>query len=176
MSERTKALTWQGICIPGVGILCTCAGQGCWITPIRFSVLKCKVLVLSNNHWCSGAVCMYLLWFNGLWYKQVCLTLQKNILGLMKAFPGKITCCFHVTQQHSQICEELQPHITGKCHGIVQRCCLKPKFEYILQDEVVHNNPAFLHLKVQNEMWVKQFLYFLCSAEKFFFAGFVFLS
>ncbi|XP_030120798.2 oxidoreductase NAD-binding domain-containing protein 1 isoform X2 [Taeniopygia guttata] len=40
------------------------------------------------------------------------LLFKKNILGLMKAFPGKITCCFHVTQQRSQICEELQPHIT----------------------------------------------------------------
>ncbi|XP_016160826.1 PREDICTED: oxidoreductase NAD-binding domain-containing protein 1 isoform X3 [Ficedula albicollis] len=40
------------------------------------------------------------------------LLFKKNILGLMKAFPGKITCCFHVTQQHSQICKELQPHIT----------------------------------------------------------------
>ncbi|RMC05174.1 hypothetical protein DUI87_18358 [Hirundo rustica rustica] len=70
---------------------------------------------------------------------------------LFKAFPGKITCCFHVTQQRSQICEELQPHITGKYHGIVQSCYLKPKFDYILQDEVVHNNPAFLHLRVQNE-------------------------
>ncbi|KAM3679757.1 oxidoreductase NAD-binding domain-containing protein 1 isoform 4-T5 [Ammospiza maritima maritima] len=37
---------------------------------------------------------------------------EKNILGLMKAFPGKISCCFHVTQQRSQICKELQPHIT----------------------------------------------------------------
>ncbi|XP_036258438.1 oxidoreductase NAD-binding domain-containing protein 1 isoform X3 [Molothrus ater] len=40
------------------------------------------------------------------------LLFKKNILGLMKAFPGKITCCFHVTQQHSQICKELQPHVT----------------------------------------------------------------
>ncbi|XP_068863337.1 oxidoreductase NAD-binding domain-containing protein 1 isoform X4 [Aphelocoma coerulescens] len=39
------------------------------------------------------------------------LLFKKNILGLMKAFPGKITCCFHVTQQRSQICEELQPHV-----------------------------------------------------------------
>lgn len=61
----------------------------------------------------------------------------------MKAFPGKITCCFHVTQQRSQICEELQPHITGKCHGIIERSYLKPQFDYILQDEAVHNNPDF---------------------------------
>ncbi|XP_063010149.1 oxidoreductase NAD-binding domain-containing protein 1 isoform X3 [Melospiza melodia melodia] len=40
------------------------------------------------------------------------LLFKKNILGLMKAFPGKIWCCFHVTQQRSQICKELQPHIT----------------------------------------------------------------
>ncbi|KAM6087869.1 oxidoreductase NAD-binding domain-containing protein 1 isoform 2-T2 [Chlamydotis macqueenii] len=40
------------------------------------------------------------------------LLFKKNILGLMTAFPGKITCRFHVTQQSSQICEELQPHVT----------------------------------------------------------------
>ncbi|XP_074694561.1 oxidoreductase NAD-binding domain-containing protein 1 isoform X3 [Strix aluco] len=40
------------------------------------------------------------------------LLFKKNILGLMNAFPGKITCRFHVTQQSSQICEELQPHVT----------------------------------------------------------------
>ncbi|XP_030406757.1 oxidoreductase NAD-binding domain-containing protein 1 isoform X3 [Gopherus evgoodei] len=37
---------------------------------------------------------------------------QNNIFGLMNEFPGKITCSFHVTQQSSQICEELQPYIT----------------------------------------------------------------
>ncbi|NWX51378.1 OXND1 protein, partial [Steatornis caripensis] len=42
------------------------------------------------------------------------LLFKKNILGLMNAFPGKITCRFHVTQQNSQICKELQPHVTGK--------------------------------------------------------------
>ncbi|XP_075601985.1 oxidoreductase NAD-binding domain-containing protein 1 isoform X2 [Balearica regulorum gibbericeps] len=40
------------------------------------------------------------------------LLFKKNILGLMNAFPGKIACRFHVTQQSSQICKELQPHIT----------------------------------------------------------------
>ncbi|XP_032531429.1 oxidoreductase NAD-binding domain-containing protein 1 isoform X3 [Chiroxiphia lanceolata] len=40
------------------------------------------------------------------------LLFKKNILGLMNTFPGKITCCFHVTQQRSQICKELQPHVT----------------------------------------------------------------
>ncbi|KAM6339268.1 oxidoreductase NAD-binding domain-containing protein 1 isoform 2-T2 [Podargus strigoides] len=40
------------------------------------------------------------------------LLFKRNILGLMNAFPGKITCRFHVTQQSSQICEELQPHVT----------------------------------------------------------------
>lgn len=40
------------------------------------------------------------------------LLFKKNILGLMTAFPGKITCRFHVTQQSSPICEELQPHVT----------------------------------------------------------------
>ncbi|NXO54592.1 OXND1 protein, partial [Aramus guarauna] len=38
------------------------------------------------------------------------LLFKKNILGLMNAFPGKIACRFHVTQQSSQICKELQPH------------------------------------------------------------------
>ncbi|XP_050747950.1 oxidoreductase NAD-binding domain-containing protein 1 isoform X2 [Gymnogyps californianus] len=40
------------------------------------------------------------------------LLFKKNILGLMNAFPGKITCRFHVTQQSSQICKELEPHVT----------------------------------------------------------------
>ncbi|XP_032847394.2 oxidoreductase NAD-binding domain-containing protein 1 isoform X8 [Tyto alba] len=40
------------------------------------------------------------------------LLFKKNILGLMKALPGKIQCRFHVTQQSSQICKELQPHVT----------------------------------------------------------------
>ncbi|XP_010073617.1 PREDICTED: oxidoreductase NAD-binding domain-containing protein 1 isoform X2 [Pterocles gutturalis] len=40
------------------------------------------------------------------------LLFKKNILGLMNAFPGKITCHFHVTQQRSHICKELQPHVT----------------------------------------------------------------
>ncbi|XP_075349225.1 oxidoreductase NAD-binding domain-containing protein 1 isoform X2 [Mycteria americana] len=39
------------------------------------------------------------------------LLFKENILGLMNAFPGKITCRFHVTQQTSQICKELQPHV-----------------------------------------------------------------
>ncbi|XP_054017197.1 oxidoreductase NAD-binding domain-containing protein 1 isoform X4 [Dryobates pubescens] len=40
------------------------------------------------------------------------LLFKQDILGLMDAFPGKITCRFHITQQSSQICEELQPHVT----------------------------------------------------------------
>ncbi|KAM9023009.1 oxidoreductase NAD-binding domain-containing protein 1 isoform 3-T4 [Ara ararauna] len=40
------------------------------------------------------------------------LLFKKNILGLMNAFPGKIMCRFHVTQQSSPICEELRPHVT----------------------------------------------------------------
>ncbi|KYO26879.1 oxidoreductase NAD-binding domain-containing protein 1 isoform A [Alligator mississippiensis] len=39
------------------------------------------------------------------------LLFKENILGLMNAFPGKITCDFHVTQQSLQVCEELQPYI-----------------------------------------------------------------
>lgn len=42
------------------------------------------------------------------------LFLQKNILNLMHSFPGKITCSFHVTQQSSPVCPELQPFITGE--------------------------------------------------------------
>ncbi|EMP41969.1 Oxidoreductase NAD-binding domain-containing protein 1 [Chelonia mydas] len=41
------------------------------------------------------------------------LLFKNNIFGLMNEFPGKITCSFHVTQQSSQICEELQPYITA---------------------------------------------------------------
>ncbi|XP_030344193.1 oxidoreductase NAD-binding domain-containing protein 1 isoform X4 [Strigops habroptila] len=40
------------------------------------------------------------------------LLFKKNILFLMNAFPGKIMCRFHVTQQSSPICKELQPHVT----------------------------------------------------------------
>ncbi|KAG8442946.1 hypothetical protein GDO86_011674 [Hymenochirus boettgeri] len=40
------------------------------------------------------------------------LLFKKNILNLANSFPGKITCSFHVTQQSSPICLELQPFIT----------------------------------------------------------------
>ncbi|NXL88547.1 OXND1 protein, partial [Alectura lathami] len=40
------------------------------------------------------------------------LLFKKNILGLMSAFPGRMACRFHVTRQSSQVCEELQPHVT----------------------------------------------------------------
>uniref|UniRef100_A0A8C5MZ16 Oxidoreductase NAD-binding domain-containing protein 1 n=1 Tax=Leptobrachium leishanense TaxID=445787 RepID=A0A8C5MZ16_9ANUR len=40
------------------------------------------------------------------------LLFKKNILSLVNKFPGKITCNFHVTQQSSPICLELQPFIT----------------------------------------------------------------
>ncbi|KAM4026732.1 oxidoreductase NAD-binding domain-containing protein 1 isoform 1-T1 [Anomaloglossus baeobatrachus] len=40
------------------------------------------------------------------------VTFKKNILNLMHSFPGKITCSFHVTQQSSEVCTELQPFIT----------------------------------------------------------------
>uniref|UniRef100_A0A7M4DYE8 Oxidoreductase NAD-binding domain-containing protein 1 n=2 Tax=Crocodylus porosus TaxID=8502 RepID=A0A7M4DYE8_CROPO len=39
------------------------------------------------------------------------LLFKENILRLMNAFPGKIACNFHVTQQSLQVCEELQPYI-----------------------------------------------------------------
>ncbi|XP_073406827.1 oxidoreductase NAD-binding domain-containing protein 1 isoform X2 [Dendrobates tinctorius] len=40
------------------------------------------------------------------------LLFKKNILNLIHSFPGKITCSFHVTQQSSEVCTELQPFIT----------------------------------------------------------------
>ncbi|NXD80860.1 OXND1 protein, partial [Halcyon senegalensis] len=40
------------------------------------------------------------------------LLFKKHILALVNAFPGKIACRFHITQQSSQICKELQPHVT----------------------------------------------------------------
>ncbi|NWV00497.1 OXND1 protein, partial [Upupa epops] len=42
------------------------------------------------------------------------LLFKSNILRLMKAFPGKIRGHFHITRQSAPICEELQPHVTGK--------------------------------------------------------------
>ncbi|NXN90935.1 OXND1 protein, partial [Rhinopomastus cyanomelas] len=40
------------------------------------------------------------------------LLFKRTILRLMAEFPGRITCRFHITQQSSPVCEELQPHIT----------------------------------------------------------------
>ncbi|XP_063308384.1 oxidoreductase NAD-binding domain-containing protein 1 isoform X1 [Pelobates fuscus] len=40
------------------------------------------------------------------------LLFKKNILSLVNNFPGRILCNFHVTQQSSPICSELQPYIT----------------------------------------------------------------
>ncbi|NWX98828.1 OXND1 protein, partial [Nothoprocta ornata] len=40
------------------------------------------------------------------------LLFKKDILGLADAFPGRITCRFHVTQQRSRVCRELQPHVS----------------------------------------------------------------
>ncbi|XP_054848156.1 oxidoreductase NAD-binding domain-containing protein 1 [Eublepharis macularius] len=46
------------------------------------------------------------------------LLFRKHILGLTDAFPGKITCSFHVTQQRSEICENLQPYVKeGRISG-----------------------------------------------------------
>ncbi|XP_062984634.1 oxidoreductase NAD-binding domain-containing protein 1 [Elgaria multicarinata webbii] len=46
------------------------------------------------------------------------LLFRKHILGLTNAFPGKIGCSFHVTQQSSPICEKLQPYIKeGRLSG-----------------------------------------------------------
>ncbi|KAM5157972.1 oxidoreductase NAD-binding domain-containing protein 1 [Mantella aurantiaca] len=40
------------------------------------------------------------------------LLFKKNILNLMHNFPEKIRCSFHVTQQSTPICPDLQPFIT----------------------------------------------------------------
>nr|XP_056713986.1 oxidoreductase NAD-binding domain-containing protein 1 isoform X1 [Euleptes europaea] len=46
------------------------------------------------------------------------LLFRKHILGLTNAFPGKIICSFHVTQQSSEICENLQPYVKeGRISG-----------------------------------------------------------
>ncbi|KAJ7322457.1 hypothetical protein JRQ81_018744 [Phrynocephalus forsythii] len=39
------------------------------------------------------------------------LLFRKHILDLTSAFPGKMSCSFHVTQQSSPVCEKLQPYI-----------------------------------------------------------------
>ncbi|KAJ6666548.1 hypothetical protein lerEdw1_020271 [Lerista edwardsae] len=41
------------------------------------------------------------------------LLFRNQILGLTNAFPGKIACSFHVTQQNSPSSEKLQPYIKG---------------------------------------------------------------
>ncbi|XP_066440913.1 oxidoreductase NAD-binding domain-containing protein 1 [Eleutherodactylus coqui] len=40
------------------------------------------------------------------------LLFKENILNLMHSFPGKIRCSFHVTQQISPVCPDLQQFIT----------------------------------------------------------------
>lgn len=40
------------------------------------------------------------------------LLFKKAILDIVKEFPGKITCSFHVTKQTTQISAELKPYIT----------------------------------------------------------------
>ncbi|XP_001380131.1 oxidoreductase NAD-binding domain-containing protein 1 [Monodelphis domestica] len=40
------------------------------------------------------------------------LLFKKSILDLTNAFPGKIVCSFHVTQQTTEISKELQPYVT----------------------------------------------------------------
>ncbi|XP_048366806.1 oxidoreductase NAD-binding domain-containing protein 1 isoform X2 [Sphaerodactylus townsendi] len=39
------------------------------------------------------------------------LLFRKHILDLTNAFPGRITCSFHVTQQSSEICDNLRPYV-----------------------------------------------------------------
>ncbi|XP_029445102.1 oxidoreductase NAD-binding domain-containing protein 1 isoform X2 [Rhinatrema bivittatum] len=45
--------------------------------------------------------------------KNTCeLLFKKKILDLINKFPEKISCNFHITQQKTQVCEELQPYTT----------------------------------------------------------------
>eukprot|EP00062_Callorhinchus_milii_P012564 gi/632959733/ref/XP_007895791.1/ PREDICTED: oxidoreductase NAD-binding domain-containing protein 1 isoform X1 [Callorhinchus milii] len=41
------------------------------------------------------------------------LLFKKTIIDLSKEFPGKINCHFHVTQQNSEISENLKPYVTA---------------------------------------------------------------
>uniref|UniRef100_A0ABM5GP82 Oxidoreductase NAD-binding domain-containing protein 1 n=1 Tax=Pogona vitticeps TaxID=103695 RepID=A0ABM5GP82_9SAUR len=61
------------------------------------------------------------------------LLFRKHILDLTSAFPGKISCNFHVTQQSSPICEKLQPYIKeGRlCGNDLEKCISKDTLWYI---------------------------------------------
>ncbi|XP_053118148.1 oxidoreductase NAD-binding domain-containing protein 1 isoform X2 [Hemicordylus capensis] len=60
------------------------------------------------------------------------LLFRKQILGLTNAFPGKIACSFHVTQQNSQSCEKLQPYIKGRISAKdLEKCISKDTLWYI---------------------------------------------
>ncbi|XP_063159922.1 oxidoreductase NAD-binding domain-containing protein 1 isoform X2 [Candoia aspera] len=60
------------------------------------------------------------------------LLFRKQILGLTDAFPGKITCSFHVTKQNSPICEKLQPYVKGRLSGSdLEKCISKNTLWYI---------------------------------------------
>ncbi|XP_061443248.1 oxidoreductase NAD-binding domain-containing protein 1-like isoform X2 [Rhineura floridana] len=61
------------------------------------------------------------------------LLFRKHILGLTNAFPGKITCSFHVTQQSSPICEKRQPYIKeGRISADdLEQCISKDTLWYI---------------------------------------------
>ncbi|MEE6466005.1 hypothetical protein FKM82_006790 [Ascaphus truei] len=60
------------------------------------------------------------------------LLFKKNILNLVNSFPGKISCSFHVTQQSSSICFELQPFITEG------RISEKDLAKYVSQDHLCY--------------------------------------
>ncbi|KAM3822098.1 oxidoreductase NAD-binding domain-containing protein 1 isoform 2-T2 [Vipera latastei] len=55
------------------------------------------------------------------------LLFRKQILGLTNAFPGKITCSFHITKQNSPICETFLPYIKeGRLSGSdLEKCISK---------------------------------------------------
>ncbi|XP_058038869.1 oxidoreductase NAD-binding domain-containing protein 1 isoform X2 [Ahaetulla prasina] len=60
------------------------------------------------------------------------LLFRKQILGLTNAFPGKITCSFHVTKQNLPICEKLLPYIKGRLSGSdLEKCIFKNTLWYI---------------------------------------------
>uniref|UniRef100_A0A2D4F4T0 Oxidoreductase NAD-binding domain-containing protein 1 n=1 Tax=Micrurus corallinus TaxID=54390 RepID=A0A2D4F4T0_MICCO len=61
------------------------------------------------------------------------LLFRKQILGLTNAFPGKITCSFHVTKQNSPICEKLLPYIKERrlSGSDLEKCISKNTLWYI---------------------------------------------
>ncbi|XP_042331844.1 oxidoreductase NAD-binding domain-containing protein 1 isoform X2 [Sceloporus undulatus] len=61
------------------------------------------------------------------------LLFRKHILGLTNAFPGKIACSFHVTQQSLPICEKFQPYTKeGRISGNdLEKCISQDTLWYV---------------------------------------------